>query len=187
MDQECPQALRDVSSEILHNKQGATGYFDAWCAQATSSYSCFLFHCYPRTISVPQQAQFPPVLRHIVHYLAPSKKTDLSLVPTSEGRMCWSGLAYLWGGELGFVSIDRGNQEHVLQDRRHVLSHDLLLVDTAVVLQGDDDRVWRGLEQDSNIHHQWTLQFHQSIAIDINPSAVFSGNDCVNSRVLVFR
>lgn len=64
-----------------------------------------------------------------------------------------------------------------------MLSHDLLLLNAAVVLQGDDDRVWRGLEQDSNIHHQCTLQFHQSIAIDINLSAVFSGNECINSRV----
>lgn len=63
------------------------------------------------------------------------------------------GLAHLWGGELGFASINRGDQEHVLQDRCHVLSHDLLLLEAAVVLQGDDDRVWRSLGQDSNIHH----------------------------------
>lgn len=71
-----------------------------------------------------------------------NKKKNFSLVPPSEGRKCWSGLAYLWGGELGFVSIDWGNQEHVLQDGGHVLSHDLLLVHAAVVLQGDDDGVW---------------------------------------------
>lgn len=43
---------------------------------------------------------------------------------------------------MGFVSIDWGNQEHVLQDGGHVLGHDLLLLHAAVVLQGDDDRVW---------------------------------------------
>lgn len=58
-----------------------------------------------------------------------------------KGRKCWSGFAYLWGGELGFVSIHWGNQEHVLQDGGHVLGHDLLLLHAAVVLQGDDDRV----------------------------------------------
>lgn len=55
---------------------------------------------------------------------------------------------------MGFVSIDWGNQEHVLQDGGHVLGHDLLLLHAAVVLQGDDDRVWRGLEQESHTHHQ---------------------------------
>lgn len=72
--------------------------------------------------------------------LCTQQKEKLLSCPTLRRR--WSGLAYLWGGELGFVSIDWSNQEHVLQDGGHVLSHDLLLVHAAVVLQGDDDGVW---------------------------------------------
>lgn len=58
---------------------------------------------------------------------------------------------YLWGWELGGdVPIDGSGEELFPQDVLELLGQDLLLLHAAVVLQGQDHRVVRGLR--SNMH-----------------------------------
>lgn len=66
------------------------------------------------------------------------------------GQQCpaWScSVPYLWGWELGRNSpVDGGGEELFTQDCLELLGQDFLLLHAAVVLQGEDHWVIRGLE-----------------------------------------